>query len=73
MVGNYIPELDSTQELDTDEVTLFQELIGVLRWATEIGRVDILYEVSILSQYLLAIQFLSPPLLTFISRQSLDF
>jgi hypothetical protein len=28
-----------------------QELIGVLRWATEIGRVDILLEVSLLSQY----------------------
>ena len=51
MVGNYIPELDGTQELDTDDLTLFQELIGVLRWATEIGRVDILHEVSILSQY----------------------
>jgi hypothetical protein len=29
----------------------FQELIGMLRWATEIGRVDILHEISILSQY----------------------
>ena len=33
------------------DVTFFQELIGVLRWATEIGRVDILLEVSLLSQY----------------------
>ena len=32
-------------------MTFFQELIGVLRWATEIGRVGILVEVSLLSQY----------------------
>ena len=51
MVGSYSPELDGTPELDSDELTTFQELIGVLRWATEIGRVDILHEVNILSQY----------------------
>ena len=31
---------------------LVQNLIGVLRWICELGRVDILYEVSVLSQYL---------------------
>ena len=51
MSGDYLPELDGTGELSTDDVRLFQELIGVLRWATELGRVDILHEVSILSQY----------------------
>ena len=29
----------------------FQELIGVLRWATELGRVDIFHELSILLSY----------------------
>ena len=47
----YVPELDVTEELSERDVTFFQELIGVLRWATEIGRVDILLEVSLLSQY----------------------
>ena len=47
----FIPELDGTPELDDEERTYYQELIGILRWATELGRVDILYEVSILSQY----------------------
>ena len=47
----YSPEMDVTEELNDDDVTYFQELIGVLRWATEIGRVDILLEVSLLSQY----------------------
>ena len=51
MNGTYAPELDVTEELDERGVTFFQELIGILRWATEIGRVDILFEVSLLSQY----------------------
>ena len=51
MSGDYAPELDGTDELGEEDVRLFQELIGVLRWATELGRVDILFEVSILSQY----------------------
>ena len=51
MNNTYTPELDETKELSSDDVTFFQELIGVLRWATEIGRVDILLEVSLVSQY----------------------
>ncbi len=51
MNNNYSPELDVTEELDDGDVNFFQELIGVLRWATEIGQVDILLEVSLLSQY----------------------
>ena len=30
---------------------MFQEIMGELRWATEMGRVDILYELSVLSSY----------------------
>ena len=48
---SYCPELDSTEELGDNDITYHQELIGILRWATEIGRVDILHEVSILSAY----------------------
>jgi hypothetical protein len=51
MVLSYVPELDGTPELEPDELQYFQELIGMLRWATEIGRVSILHEVSILSKY----------------------
>ena len=47
----YKPELDVTKELDADKVQRFQELIGILRWAIELGRVDILTEVALLSQY----------------------
>ena len=46
MHKSYKPELDSTPELDQANITYFQELIGILRWAIEIGRVDVLTEVS---------------------------
>jgi len=48
----YRPEVDITQVLDAERTNRFQQLIGILRWATELGRVDILTEVSCLSQYL---------------------
>ena len=51
MASSYVPELDDTPELENWDHQFFQELIGMLRWASELGRVDILYEVSVLSQY----------------------
>ena len=48
---SYSPELDSSDYLEGEELTYFQELIGILRWAIELGRVDIFHEVSILSQF----------------------
>ena len=51
MQSSFVPELDQTPELSADDTTLYQEMIGMLRWATELGRVDILHEISILSQY----------------------
>ena len=49
---NYRPELDTTPELKPDLATRYQQLIGILRWAVEIGRVDILLEVALLSSHL---------------------
>jgi hypothetical protein len=49
---DYRPELDVSHELDDQMASRYQQLIGVLRWMVEIGRVDILHEVSIMSQYL---------------------
>jgi hypothetical protein len=49
---NYSPWLETTEELKADGVQFYQELIGVLRWSVEIGRVDILLETSLLSSYL---------------------
>ena len=50
--SSYRPELDTTDLCDENLVTIYQNLIGVLRWTCELGRVDILHEVSLLSQYL---------------------
>ena len=52
--SGYKPELDSSNLLGSVEATNYQELIGVLRWAVEIGRIDILTEFSLLSQHLAA-------------------
>ena len=52
MQANYRPELDETPELKIDGVRYYQELIGVLRWAVELGRIDIIMEVSMLSTHL---------------------
>jgi hypothetical protein len=49
--SSFVPELDGTPELEADEVRYFQELIGMLRWVTELGRVGILHKVLLLSQY----------------------
>jgi hypothetical protein len=50
--SNYAPWQEDSQELKADGAQRFQELIGQLRWAAEIGRVDILLETSLLSSYL---------------------
>ena len=51
MPQSYRAELDTTPECNAKETSVYQQLIGMLRWATELGRIDILYEVLILSQY----------------------
>jgi hypothetical protein len=49
---DYRPELDVSPELDDQMASRYQQLIGVLRWMCEIGRIDLLHEVSIMSQHL---------------------
>jgi hypothetical protein len=39
---DYCPELDGTPLLNDKLTKYYQGLIGVLRWATELGRIDIL-------------------------------
>jgi hypothetical protein len=51
-VTGYRPELDVSAELALEGHRYYQELIGVLRWAVELGRLDILLETSLLSAYL---------------------
>jgi hypothetical protein len=37
MSSGYRPEVDTSEELTADGRQYFQELVGVLRWAIEIG------------------------------------
>ena len=46
------PELDFTKELGPELLSRYRQLIGILRWAVELGRVDIYLETALLSQYL---------------------
>jgi Reverse transcriptase (RNA-dependent DNA polymerase) len=48
---SYKPEVDATSLLTQGGITHYQGLIGVARWACEIGRLDILTEISLLSSY----------------------
>ena len=50
--ASYRPEMDVTPPLDAEGTNRFQQLIGILRWSIELGRIDILTEVSCLSQHL---------------------
>ena len=49
--SGYQPELDGSPELDDERATYYQSLIGILRWAVELGRIDICTEVSVMSSY----------------------
>eukprot|EP00970_Alexandrium_tamarense_P000827 scaffold95_cov108-Alexandrium_tamarense.AAC.12 len=48
---DYRSELDTTDELPPDLVSRFQQLIGIGRWAVELGRIDIHLEIALMSQY----------------------
>jgi hypothetical protein len=50
--SGYRPELDQTPELDAKRQNYYQGLIGVLRWICELGRLDLLVAVSLMSRYL---------------------
>jgi hypothetical protein len=41
-----------SDELDDDLYSYYNSLIGVLRWAVELGRIDIAVEISMLSLHL---------------------
>ena len=50
--ASYRPELDDTPELDDDKALWYMAIIGILRWCLELGRVDIICEISLLSSFL---------------------
>jgi len=54
MTQSYRVELDTTPELHAKRANYYQGLIGVLRWMCELGRLDILVNVAMLSRSLAA-------------------
>ena len=52
MSVSYHPSKDVSPELNVQGIQTYQELIGILRWAVKIGRLDILLEVSLLLSHL---------------------
>ena len=49
---SYKPELNVTKELGPELASRYRQLLGILRWTVEIGRIDIYTKVSLISQYL---------------------
>lgn len=47
----YRPELDNSALCDVDLIHVYQQKIGVLRWAVELGQINITTEVSMLAAY----------------------
>jgi hypothetical protein len=54
--SGYRPELDFTPELSAERTNYYQELIGILRWIVELGRIDIIVSVSLHSRYLVSLR-----------------
>jgi hypothetical protein len=50
--GGNKPELDESPELDPIRANFYQSQIGILRWCVELGCIEIITEVSMLSTYL---------------------
>ena len=48
----YTPELDVSPELSPTLAAYYQSQIGILRWMVELGRVDIITELSLLSSHM---------------------
>ena len=49
--ANYHPELDASPLLEPEMISRYQQMIGILRWGCELGRLDILHEVSLMSAF----------------------
>ena len=52
MSDKYRPEVDVSEELNAELTTYYQEQMGIQWWAIEIGRADVLLEVSMMSSQL---------------------
>ena len=51
MFSDYKPEIDKSKELLSYDIIFLQEVIGILRWMIELGRVYKYHEESLLSSF----------------------
>ena len=49
---DYRPEFNQSSDLLSKEAAYYQSLISILKWASKLGRVDICYEVLMISSNL---------------------
>jgi len=54
MRNGYRPELDYSPLLSPKAANFYQQLIGMLRWTVELGRIDIHLAVTLLSSYMMS-------------------
>ena len=47
-LGDYAPEMHETPNMDEELESWYKSLIGILMWLVEIGRVNIITEVSMM-------------------------
>ena len=52
VIMGYATEMDESPVLEPDRDSYYQSLIGMVRWMVEIGKVDIITEVSLLASQL---------------------
>ena len=52
--SGYKPELDATDPCSDEDASYYSSVIGILRWAVELGRIDICTEVSLMASYMAA-------------------
>ena len=52
IISGYWPETDTLPELKSEEVTRYQEMVGLLRWEVDKGQVDILLDTAVISNEL---------------------
>jgi hypothetical protein len=45
------PELDTSKFLEDDDVQLYQSYIGILRWAVELGRIDLAHVAGTMARF----------------------
>ena len=58
LASRYRPEMDLSPELGSKQLNYYPGLIGVLRWICEIGRINILMPVLLMSRYLVFFAYL---------------